>query len=147
MSDPRFDTLPRRLKNIDELEREIEAVLTTQPTSHWVEKLDAAGVPGGPVYTYPQILADPHIQARRMVVDMDHPKIGRMKAMGIPVKSTGELLEIRTPAPWLGQHTNEVLKDVGYDESEIRALHADGVLYDKYGAKAANVAAAASRVN
>ena len=141
MSDPRFDTLPKRLKNIDELEREIEAVLATQPTSHWVEKLDAAGVPGGPVYTYPQILADPHIQARRMVVDMDHPKIGRMKAMGIPVKSTGELLEIRKPAPWLGQHSDEVLRDAGYAESEIHALHADGVLYDKYRGKAANVTA------
>jgi crotonobetainyl-CoA:carnitine CoA-transferase CaiB-like acyl-CoA transferase len=132
LADPRFETLPKRLKHIDELEREIEGVLTTQPTSHWVEKLDAAGVPGGPVYTYPQILADPHIAARRMVVEMDHPKIGRMKAMGIPVKSTGELLAIREPAPWLGQHTDEVLKGVGYDATEIEVLHAAGVLHDKY---------------
>ena len=90
------------MKNIDELEREIEAVFATQPTAHWVEKLDAAGVPGGPVYTYDQILADPHIKARKMVVEIDHPKIGRMKSLGIPVKSTGELLAIRKPAPWLG---------------------------------------------
>ncbi|HYC46149.1 MAG TPA: CoA transferase [Burkholderiales bacterium] len=132
LSDPRFNPLQQRLKNIDELEREIEAVLTTEPTSHWVEKLDAAGVPGGPVYTYAQTLADPHVQARKMVVEMDHPKIGRMKAMGIPVKSTGELLAIREPAPWLGQHTDEVLKAVGYGAKDIEALHADGVLYDKY---------------
>ena len=70
-------------------------MFATQPTAHWVEKLDAAGVPGGPVYTYDQILADPHIKARKMVVEIDHPKIGRMKSLGIPVKSTGELLSIR----------------------------------------------------
>jgi crotonobetainyl-CoA:carnitine CoA-transferase CaiB-like acyl-CoA transferase len=132
LQDPRFNPLARRLENIDELEREIETVFATQPTAHWVEKLDAAGVPGGPVYTYDQILADPHIEARRMVVEIDHPRIGRMKSLGIPVKSTGELLAIRNAAPWLGQHSDEVLKELGYGGSEIAALYADGVLYDKY---------------
>jgi crotonobetainyl-CoA:carnitine CoA-transferase CaiB-like acyl-CoA transferase len=132
LADARFNPLAQRLKNVDELEREIETVFATQPTAHWVERLDAAGVPGGPVYTYDQILADPHVKARKMVVEMDHPKIGRMKSLGIPVKSTGELLEIRKPAPWLGQHTDEVLKDLGYGERDIDALHSDGVLYDKY---------------
>jgi crotonobetainyl-CoA:carnitine CoA-transferase CaiB-like acyl-CoA transferase len=132
LDDPRFNPLGARLKNIDALEREIEAVLTTQPTAHWVEKLDEAAVPGGPVYTYDQILADPHVKARNMVVEMDHPKIGRMKAMGIPVKSTGELLSIREPAPWLGQHTDAVLKEMGYSASDLEPLWAEGVLYDKY---------------
>ena len=132
LTDPRFVDLPSRLKNIDELEREIEAVFAAQPTAYWVEKLDAASEPGGPVYTYDQILADPHIEARKMVVEIDHPRIGRMKTLGIPVKSTGELLEIREPAPWLGQHSDDLLKGAGYDERELAALHADGVLYDQY---------------
>ena len=132
LEDPRFNPLAKRLENIDELEREIETVFATQPTAHWVERLDAAGVPGGPVYTYDQILADPHIEARKMVVEIEHPKIGRMKSLGIPVKSTGELLAIRNAAPWLGQHSDEVLKDMGYGASEIAALYAEGVLYDKY---------------
>ena len=132
LSDPRFNPLAKRLENVDELEREIEAVFATKPTAHWVEKLDAAGVPGGPVYTYDQILADPHIEARRMVVEIDHPKIGRMKSLGIPVKSTGDLLAIRHAAPWLGQHTDEVLKQAGYGARELDALYAGGVLYDKY---------------
>ncbi len=132
LDDSRFNPLSARLKNIDELEREIEAVLTTKPTAHWMQKLDEAAVPGGPVYTYEQILADPHIKARKMVMEMDHPKIGRMKAMGIPVKSTGELLEIREPAPWLGQHTDEVLRDIGYNAADIAKLHSEGVFYDKY---------------
>ena len=132
LTDPRFAELRSRLKNIDALEREIETVFASEPTAHWVEKLDLAGVPGGPVYTYDQTLADPHVQARKMVVEMDHPKIGRMKAMGIPVKSTGELLTIRTPAPWLGQHSTEVLKAAGYSEAELERFYAEGVLYDKY---------------
>ena len=132
LEDARFNPLAKRLENIDELEREIEAVFATQPTAHWVEKLDAAGVPGGPVYTYDQILADPHIEARKMVVEIDHPKIGRMKSLGIPVKSTGELLSIRKAAPWLGQHTDEVLKEIGYGAHDLATLHAGGVVYDKY---------------
>jgi crotonobetainyl-CoA:carnitine CoA-transferase CaiB-like acyl-CoA transferase len=132
LNDTRFNPLSERLKNIDELEREIETVFAQQPTSHWVEKLDAAGVPGGPVYTYDQILADQHIRARKMVVEIDHPRIGRMRSLGIPVKSTGELLEIRQPAPWLGQHTNEVLNEMGYKAADIEMLYSEGVLYDKY---------------
>jgi crotonobetainyl-CoA:carnitine CoA-transferase CaiB-like acyl-CoA transferase len=132
LDDTRFNPLSERLKNIDELEREIETVFAKQPTAHWVEKLDAAGVPGGPVYTYDQILADQHIRARKMVVEIDHPRIGRMRSLGIPVKSTGELLEIRKPAPWLGQHTNEVLNEMGYNTADIEMLYSEGVLYDKY---------------
>ncbi|HEX6008024.1 MAG TPA: CoA transferase [Burkholderiales bacterium] len=136
LSDPRFIDLPSRLKHIDQLEREIEAVFAIQPTAHWVEKLDAAEVPGGPVYTYDQILADPHIKARNMVVEMDHPKIGRMKTLGLPVKSSGELVAIRRPAPWLGQHTEEALREAGYGRGEIEALFEAGVIYDKHRASA-----------
>jgi crotonobetainyl-CoA:carnitine CoA-transferase CaiB-like acyl-CoA transferase len=132
LNEPRFNPLSERLKHVDELEREIEAVFATQPTAHWVEKLDAAGVPGGAVYAYDQILADPHIKALKMVVEIDHPHIGRMKSLGIPVKSTGELLAIRQPAPWLGQHTDEVLKALGYELRDIENLYSEGVLYDKY---------------
>jgi crotonobetainyl-CoA:carnitine CoA-transferase CaiB-like acyl-CoA transferase len=131
LTDPRFVDLPSRLANIDELEREIEAVFAAHPTAYWVEKLDAAAVPGGPVYTYDQILHDPHIQARRMVVEIDHPVIGRMKSLGIPIQSTGELAAIRHPAPWLGQHSRDTLAALGYAEDEIDALFAEGVVYDR----------------
>jgi crotonobetainyl-CoA:carnitine CoA-transferase CaiB-like acyl-CoA transferase len=135
LTDPRFASASSRLKNIDELEREIEAVLTAQPTAHWVEKLDAAEVPGGPVFGYDEIMRDPHIKARNMVVDMDHPIIGRMKTIGMPIKSTGELTAIRKPAPWLGQHSAEVLRGLGCAGADIDALFASGVVYDKFRAK------------
>ena len=136
LTDPRFVDVRSRLENIDELEKEIEAVFATQPTAHWVEKLDKAEVPGGPVYTYDQTLNDSHIKARNMVVEIEHPKIGRMKALGIPVKSTGELLAIRKPAPWLGQHSVEALQGLGYSGAEIEAMFEAGVVYDKYREKA-----------
>lgn len=132
LDDPRFKTLPARLENIDALQDEIEQVFVTQPTSHWVPKLDAAAVPGGPVYTYDQALADPHVAARNMVVEVDHPRIGRMKNMGSPVKSSGEFTSIRAAAPWLGQHSEQVLKNLGMADAEIEALFAQKVVYDRY---------------
>ena len=135
MTDPRFATAPARLANIDALEGEIEAVFTTKPTAHWVELLDAATVPGGPVYRYDQILDDPHIKARKMVVEMEHPKMGRVKTLGLPLKSTGELTAIRAPSPWLGQHSEEVLRDIGYADADIAGLFCGGVVYDKYRAQ------------
>jgi len=104
----------------------------TRPTAHWLTKLDAAQVPAGPVNRYDQTLADPQIAARRMVVDIEHPKIGPMKTIGLPLKSTGELTQIRRPAPWLGQHSEEVLRSLGYGAREIEALFADEVVYDRY---------------
>ncbi|HEX4236044.1 MAG TPA: CoA transferase [Caldimonas sp.] len=132
LTDPRFATARARLENVDALEGEIEAVFTTRPTAHWVAKLDAAQVPGGPVYRYDEMLADPQIAARAMVVDIEHPKIGPMKTIGLPLKSSGELTQIRRPAPWLGQHSEEVLRSLGYGSGEIEALFADEVVHDRY---------------
>ena len=128
LQDPRFEKNPLRVKNVEALQELIESVLVTQPTAYWVEKLDAAGVPGGPVYTYDQTLSDPQVQHRRMVYDIDHPKIGAMKTLGLPVKSSGDLTEIRKPAPLHGQHTEEVLRAVGYSEEQVRSLLAEGVV-------------------
>jgi crotonobetainyl-CoA:carnitine CoA-transferase CaiB-like acyl-CoA transferase len=130
LKDTRFINLPARLKNIDVLQEEIESVFAQQPTSFWWERLDRAGVPGGPVYTYEQTLEDPQVQARRMVIEVEHPKIGRMKAMGHPVKSTGEIASVRMPAPLLGQHTAEVLDELGLSRAEIDTLFASNVVYD-----------------
>ena len=146
LTDPRFADLPSRLRNIDDLEHAIESVFASHPTAYWVEKLDAAGVPGGPVYTYSQILADPHIKARNMVVEVEHPVMGRMKMLGLPVKSTGELTAIRQPAPWLGQHSAETVRSLGMDNKDIDALFAAGIIYDRLrGKKTGSVASGAER--
>ena len=136
LTDPHYETLALRMKNIDALEVEIEAVLTTKPTAHWVELLDAAEVPGGPVYRYEQALNDPHVRERNMVVEIDHPIIGRMKTIGLPIKSSGDLTAIRKPAPWLGQHSEDVLRGIGYADADIAALFAGKVVYDQQRVKA-----------
>jgi crotonobetainyl-CoA:carnitine CoA-transferase CaiB-like acyl-CoA transferase len=94
--------------------------------------MDRAGVPGGPVFGYAQIMHDPHIHARKMVHELDHPIIGPMKTLGLPLKSSGELNTIRMPAPWLGQHTKEVLLQLAYPLDQIEALFAQGAAFDQY---------------
>jgi crotonobetainyl-CoA:carnitine CoA-transferase CaiB-like acyl-CoA transferase len=131
MKDARFAGRSARLKNIDALQDEIEEVFSAQPTEHWVKKLDAAGVPGGPVFNYIQALDNEHSRARNMVVEIDHPKIGRMKTLGNPVKASAELARSRLPAPWLGQHSAEVLRKLGHSDSDITALFTDGVVFDQ----------------
>ena len=131
-ANPLYITQALRVKNADALELDIEAILMRESTAHWVEKMDAAGIPGGPVFGYKQIMNDPHIQARKMVHDIDHPIIGPMKTLGLPIKSSGELNTIRLPAPWLGQHSKEILVQLGYSNDEIQALFTQGAVFDQY---------------
>jgi crotonobetainyl-CoA:carnitine CoA-transferase CaiB-like acyl-CoA transferase len=132
LEDPRFKGLQNRLANVDALQDEIEKVLTTKPTAHWVPLLDRAAVPGGPVYTFDEMVEDPHIKAREMFFDVEHPIIGKMKNIGYPVKFSRTPQQFRSAAPWLGQHTTEVLGALGYDAQAIESLFRDEVVFDKY---------------
>ena len=132
LSDPRFATLSDRMANIDELEQAIEAITLTRTTTEWVEVLDKAGIPGGPVLTYDETLEDPHVLARDMVVDLDHPVIGPMRTVGPGAKFSGIDFSVRGPAPWLGQHTHEVLAERGLSDEEITRLLDEGVVYDEH---------------
>ena len=134
LEDPRFHTHAARLEHVDELEREIETVTTTRTTEDWILTLEQAGVPGGPVLTYDEALADPHVQARGMVVEVEHPIIGPMRTIGTPSKFSGMDYSVRGPAPWLGQHTTEVMREAGLDDDEIERLYADEVVFDQHAA-------------
>jgi crotonobetainyl-CoA:carnitine CoA-transferase CaiB-like acyl-CoA transferase len=132
LEDPRFATLTDRMAHIDDLEREIEAITTTRTTHEWVDICDKAGVPGGPVLTYDETLVDPHVLERDMVVDLEHPIIGPMRTVGTGARFSGLDFAVRGPAPWLGQHTAEVLADRGLSEDEIDRLFEDGVVFDEH---------------
>jgi crotonobetainyl-CoA:carnitine CoA-transferase CaiB-like acyl-CoA transferase len=132
LEDPRFRTLPDRLAHIDELEGEIEAITGTRTTEDWILELERAGVPGGPVLTYDEALADPHVQARGMVVEIEHPIIGAMRTIGTPAKFSETEYSVRGPAPWLGQQTTEILRETGIADREIARLYADGVVFDQH---------------
>ncbi|MFN5130002.1 MAG: CaiB/BaiF CoA transferase family protein [Burkholderiales bacterium] len=131
VSDPRYASNALRVQHADALQADIEAVFTSHPTAHWVEALDAAAVPGGPVYSYQQVFDDPHVKARAMVVEMEHPIMGTIKTFGSPVKSSGELVSIRRAAPWLGQHSEEIVRSLGIAEDEVKSLFDEAIIFDR----------------
>ena len=131
LSDPRYASNALRVQHADALQADIEAVFTSHPTAHWVEALDAAAVPGGPVYSYQQVFDDPHVKARAMVVEMEHPIMGTIKTFGSPVKSSGELVSIRRAAPWLGQHSEEIVRSLGMAEDEVKSLFDEAIIFDR----------------
>ena len=82
------------------------------------------GVPAGPILTYDQVFADPHVKAREMVVDVEHPAAGHVRVLGMPFKLSATPGTVRRRAPRLGEHTDEVLREAGYDEAAIGDLRA-----------------------
>jgi crotonobetainyl-CoA:carnitine CoA-transferase CaiB-like acyl-CoA transferase len=93
--------------------------------------LDAAGVPAGPVLRHDEALADPQVTAREMIVEMEHPLMGRVRTLGQPAKfSRSRTGAYDRPAPWLGQHTAAVLGELGLTDAEIGDLISGGVARD-----------------
>jgi len=128
VDDPRFATSALRVQHRKALEALLEVRFRTAPTAAWLERLEQAGVPAGPILTYEEVFADPHVRQRDMVVEVDHPQAGRTRVLGIPYKLSATPGGIRRPAPRLGQHTDEVLRELGYDEAAIRKLHARSIV-------------------
>ena len=128
LEDPRFRRGPDRRKNRFALEKEIMAVLATAPTAHWIKALDDAGVPCGPVYTYEQLFADPQVLHREMVVHAEDAELGRVPHIRTPVKMSDSAVAVRATAPKLGQHTADVLHQLGLTDDEISRLRLDHVV-------------------
>lgn len=112
IQDARFGKVSDRIRHADDLQEMLEQVLAEREVSYWIAKMDEAGVPGGPINSYDQALNDPQVLARDMVVEVEHPKAGRTRALGIPAKMSLTPGQVRMPAPVLGQHTVDVLKTV-----------------------------------
>ena len=102
--------------------KELTPFFLEQSTAHWCEKLDAVGVPAGPVMNHVEMLQDPQTLSRNMVQEVDHPTVGRMKTLGIPVKLSDGDNRVRRHAPTLGEHSDEVISEwLGADESARKA--------------------------
>ena len=125
-NDPRFLDNPARMKNLPALIEILTGRFRTRTTSDWLARLEAAGVPAGPVLSIGEMLTDPQVLAREMVVEVEHSRLGRMKTLGPPVKFSATPGEVRHGAPQLGQHTREVLKEYGYGDADIAALTGKG---------------------
>ncbi len=126
--DDRFAGPGERVRNRAELTDAIEAVLAADDVDTWVARINAAGVPSGPVLDLAQVFADPQVLARQMRVELPHPEVGTFVTTGLPVKLTESPGAIERRPPLHGEHSDEVLEELGVDAPERAALRACGAL-------------------
>jgi crotonobetainyl-CoA:carnitine CoA-transferase CaiB-like acyl-CoA transferase len=126
--DPRFRTNADRLKHREEVDRRLREILGRRTLSEWTVRLGEHGVLFAPVREMSEVLTDPAILTDEMVVELDHPRAGRIKLLGNPMKFLETPVQFRRPPPLLGQHTREVLKEAGYTDDEVDRLRAAGAI-------------------
>ena len=127
--DPRFITNPLRTKNRKELNTILEPVMKTKTTEEWEKIFEEASVPYSPINNLQQICEDPHIQYRGMLVEIDQPVVGKMRISNSPIRLSETPGQVYAPAPLLGQHSEDVLREVlGYSQAEIDKLKETGVI-------------------
>ena len=122
LDDPRFALNKDRMTNHDALIAELSVAFSEHTTEHWLARLTDAGVPAGPVLNIVDMLAHPQTKARDMVVETEHPRLGRVPTLGFPIKFSRSKPAVRSAAPTLGEDTQAVLRELGYDEAAIEAL-------------------------
>jgi CoA:oxalate CoA-transferase len=128
LADPEFATNERRMQNRERLRAIVDAEIGKASVAEWILRLNRAGVPCGRVMDLQDVFADPQVLAQEMVLEAEHPGHGRVRMTGFPVKLGATPARLRRPAPRLGEHTDEVLGDAGYDRKRIAALRAAGVI-------------------
>ena len=127
-TDPRFATNGARVEHRAELRPLLANALGAKPTAHWLTALDAAEIPCGPINDIVAAFAQPGAQALDMTVEVEHPVLGALKQAGIPFRLGATPASIRSAPPLLGEHSREILAELGYAETEIDAMTAAGVI-------------------
>ena len=127
-TDPRFATNADRVRNREVLLEVLMPVFARRTTAAWVERLLRAGVPAGPIYRMNEVMDDAQVRHREMVVEVEHPRAGRVRVNGVPVKFSETPGGVVAPPPVLGEHSEAVLRELGCDAAEISALRRDGVI-------------------
>ncbi len=111
-----------RVRHRAALAQRIESVTRQRPRSHWLAAFEASDIPSGPINSYAEAFANPQILARDMVVTLDHPTLGVIRTLGSPIKLSATPPDVRRRAPHLGEHTEAVLREAGFDDAHIAAL-------------------------
>ena len=127
LQDERFATNAARMKNRAALNEVINQATRQQTVDDWIQALNAAGCPCGKVQDLAEVFSDPQVLHQEMIQEIEHPGYGRVKVTGFPVKMSRTPCQLQRPAPRLGEHTNEVIKGLGYADAKIAALRAAGI--------------------
>jgi crotonobetainyl-CoA:carnitine CoA-transferase CaiB-like acyl-CoA transferase len=128
LEDARFRTNDERAVNRAALNGALNEALKGRTTAQWVEVLNAAGVPCGPIYSVDQVFADPQVRHLEAAAEVSHPRLGRFRVLNQAVKLSRTPGRVASATPELGQHTDEILKELDYAESEIRQLRERGAV-------------------
>lgn len=128
LDDERFADNARRMANREALRECLTAVTETRSVDAWIDHLNRAGVPCGRVHDLRETFADPQVQAQQMRIELDQGELGRIPVTGFPVKMQEAPAAVHHPVPRLGEHTREVLAELGFDDGELKALEAQGVI-------------------
>ena len=128
IDDPRFKTPQDRSKNRVACNAELEKATATKTSAEWVEILNKAGVPCGPILNVKEVFEDEQVRALGLAVKIRHPRLGEQEVQNLPVTLSRTPGAVRTASPDLGEHTDQVLAELGYSREEIAALHRDGAV-------------------
>jgi crotonobetainyl-CoA:carnitine CoA-transferase CaiB-like acyl-CoA transferase len=126
--DPRFRDNSDRMGHLEELETALAPYFKARASDDLLARFEELGVPAGPVYDVNQMHRDPQVLARKMVVEVEHSKVGPVRTIGLPVKFSDTPGEVAHGAPSYGQHTKDVLRQCGFAEAEIDALQSEGAI-------------------
>ena len=126
--DPRFVNNGQRMRNLPALIEALTPLFQRRSKAEWLRRLEQVGVPAGPVLNIAEMHADPQALAREMIVETAHPTAGKTKAIGLPIKFSETPGGVRRPAPLLGEHNREVLREYGYSDSEIDEMSEQGAI-------------------
>jgi formyl-CoA transferase len=127
-TDPRFETNAKRLENRNILIPIIEEIIKQKPSDYWLKKLDEAHIPAGPINTVDRAINDEQVKARNFIQEINHPTAGRIKLMKNPIHFGDIDLDIYRHPPLLGEHTEEILTELGYSKDDIKVLREKGVI-------------------
>ncbi len=127
--DPRFATNAKRVGNRDDITAQLNAVFVKRTTREWVEALEQAGVPNGPINNLKQVFEEPQVVARGVKIEMNHATAGKVPLVASPMRFSATPVEYKLPPPTLGQHTDEILRDVlKLDATEIARLRTEKIV-------------------
>jgi len=127
-NDPRFASNADRMANLEALVAELEPIFKSRTSDEWLQRLDASGVPAGPILSINDMLKHPQATARDMIVETDHATCGAVQGLGMAVKFHGTSNNPSKPPPKHGQHSREIVAELGYTDDDIQSLYTSGVI-------------------